>query len=213
MQNRTPERDASAGFSLVELMIALSITLVLMSIAAQMMAASLNVRARENARIEAIADVQRALQMMSREISNAGVGLTTNGIVAADSSADQLRVRSNLNAFGEDPPDTADSDEDVVYAIINNFTGGDPAGQRLITRQDVNSGTISPLANRVDGLQFDYLNANGAAAASPGQAVRVRITVWVILPAAGTAGRPGYQPASRMQLVSDITLRNQMLTE
>jgi prepilin-type N-terminal cleavage/methylation domain-containing protein len=206
----------SAGFSLIELMIALGVTLVIMVISAQLLAASLNVRARENARAEAIADVQRGLQTMSREIGNAGLGLAGNGLHPTDSDEAQIRVRANLNAFSGDA-DTLDTNdagsEDVVFAIINNFTGGEPEGQRLITRQDVNANRISSLANRVDSLRFDYLNPNGTVAASPAQAARVRITVGVTLRAVGTPGRPGYQPQSRTQVVSDVSLRNRLLTQ
>ena len=211
----------SAGFSLIELMVALAVTMVIMTISARLLAASLGVRSRENTRVEAISDVQRALHTMSREIGNAGLGLrdTTglgipnNGIHPTDSDADQIRVRANLNAFSGDA-DTLDSDdsgsEDVVFAIINNFTGGDLEGQRLITRQDVRTGRISPLANRVDALQFEYLKGDGTAAASPAQAARVRITVGVLLRAVGRPNTPGYQPASRTQLVSDVALRNSL---
>jgi prepilin-type N-terminal cleavage/methylation domain-containing protein len=206
----------SAGFSLIELMIALGVTLVIMVISAQLLAASLNVRTRENARAEAIADVQRGLQMMSREIGNAGLGLAGNGLHPTDSDATQIRVRANLNAFSGDTDtlDTLDAgSEDVVFAIINNFTGGELEGQRLITRQDANTNLISSLANRVDSLRFDYLNPDGTVAASPAQAARVRITVGVTLRAVGTPGHPGYQPQSRTQVVSDVSLRNRLLTQ
>jgi len=217
MCNRKDGRAGpSAGFSLIELMIALGVTLVIMVISAQLLAASLNVRARENARVEAIADVQRGLQTMSREIGNAGLGLAGNGLHPTDSDEAQIRVRANLNAFSGDT-DTLDTNdagsEDVVFAIINNFTGGEPEGQRLITRQDVNTKRISSLANRVDSLRFDYLNPDGTVAASPAQAARVRITVGVTLRAVGTPGRPGYQPQSRTQVVSDVSLRNRLLTQ
>lgn len=206
----------SAGFSLIELMIALGVTLVIMVISAQLLAASLNVRTRENARAEAIADVQRGLQTMSREIGNAGLGLAGNGLHPTDSDEAQIRVRANLNAFEGDTDtlDTIDAgSEDVVFAIINNFTGGELEGQRLITRQDANTNRISSLANRVDSLRFDYLNPDGTVAASPAQAARVRITVGVTLRAVGTPGRPGYQPQSRTQVVSDVSLRNRLLTQ
>ncbi|HYE13045.1 MAG TPA: hypothetical protein VD968_01235 [Pyrinomonadaceae bacterium] len=211
MKTHEPNTKASgaAGFSLMELMVALGITLGIMVIAAQLLAQSLGVRARENARVEAIGDVQRALQVMSREVANAGLGLDgANGIVADDSEDQQLRIIANLNAFTESPGDLLDSDEDVVFTIINNNTGGEP--QRLITRQDVNSGQVTSLANRVDELDFDYLAADGTAT-TPDQAVKVRITVSVTLPAVGTQGSGGYQPASRVRLVSEATLRNQML--
>lgn len=208
------QTDGSAGFSLVELMVALGVTMIIMVAAVQMLAMSFNVRTRENQRTEAVSDLQRALQVMTREISNAGFGLTTNGIICDDPGetvSGEIRVRSNLNAFSESSPDTTDADEDVVYALINDATVT-PA-QRLITRQDVNTGRIAQMANRIDALQFDFFNVDGTAASSPTTAAKIRITVTVTLPAVGTSGTAGYQPATRAQLVSDTTLRNSMLSE
>ena len=76
-----------------------SITLVVMSIAVTMIARTLNVRTRENEHVDELGDVQRALNIMSREIANAGFNLTTNGIIAADSNAQAIRIRANLNKF------------------------------------------------------------------------------------------------------------------
>lgn len=212
MQKVTGNRArGAAGFSLIELMVALGVTLIITVIAAQLLAQSLNVRARENARIEAITDVQRALQMMSREIGNAGLGLTNNGLVPADCDASELRVRSNLNAFTEATLDTTDPDEDIVYAIINNTTGGSGDNQRLVTRQDISTGTVMSVANRIDDLLFEYLNEDGTTVTNAADAEKVRITVSVWLRAVGSPGRPGYQPASRTRLVSEVALRNSAL--
>ncbi|HEX3558560.1 MAG TPA: prepilin-type N-terminal cleavage/methylation domain-containing protein [Pyrinomonadaceae bacterium] len=214
MQKRRNESKGAAGFSLLELMVALGVTLVIMVVAGRMLAMTMNVRTRENQRTEAIADAQRALQAMTRDITNAGLGLSTNGITCDNPDEDvygELRIRSNLNAFTETTPDTTDADEDVVYSLINDATVTPP--QRLVTRQDVNTGQISQLANRIDGLHFDFLNADDTAATSPATAVKVKITVWVALPAVGTAGATGYQPPTRMQLSSQATLRNSMLTQ
>src|SRR5215207_6198629 len=88
-------RRGEAGFSLIELMVALGVTLVIMVIATRLLAMSMFVRQRENQRSEAVADVQRALQSMSREISNAGLGMKNNGLVASDSNDISIRIRSN----------------------------------------------------------------------------------------------------------------------
>jgi prepilin-type N-terminal cleavage/methylation domain-containing protein len=217
MQKQTDKRaGGEAGFSLIELMVALGVTLVIMVVASRMLAMSMAVRTRENQRSEAIADVQRALQTMTREISNAGLGMTNNGLVNADSDGNSIRVRSNLNAFcGPDPAlcdsDTTDADEDVVFAIITNNSGGET--QWLITRQDVVTGAISPLANRVDFLEVSYLKADGTAAATASAATRVGIAVSVLLPAIGTPKAPGYQPPTRMRLTSEAVLRNSLLDQ
>ena len=208
MQTKRSAHQNSAGFSLIELMIAMAVTLIVMAIASSLLAQSLNVRARENARTEAVADAQRALNSMTREIANAGLGLTSNGLVASDCDNLQIRIRTNLNAFNGDT-DTLDPDEDVVYASIINNTGGNL--QRLVTRQDINSGNaVSQVANRVFDISIQYVNAAGAvlAAGQANQAAKVRLTVNVDLPAVGSPGSPGFQPASRTQVMSEVTLRN-----
>src|SRR4029079_2060958 len=92
-------KKASGGFSLLELLIAMVITMALMTAATTLLANALRVRSRENQKADARADTQRALNIMSREIANAGFNLTGNGIVAADSSSTEIRVRSNLNRY------------------------------------------------------------------------------------------------------------------
>lgn len=220
MLTKTPKtgarRRGESGFSLIELMVALGVTLVIMVVASRILAMSMFVRQRENQRTEAVADVQRALQAMTREISNAGFGMSNNGLVAADSGDSALRIRSNLNAFCVTSvacdSDTLDSGEDVVYAIINNTTAGHGDNQRLITRQDVNnSNAISALANRIDSLRFEYVDEDGVLTTNAPDAFKVRIILAVTLPAVGTAGQSGYQPPSQIQLISEAVLRNRLL--
>jgi prepilin-type N-terminal cleavage/methylation domain-containing protein len=216
-KGKSARRKGEAGFSLIELMVALGVTLVIMVIATRLLSMSMFVRQRENQRAEAIADVQRALQAMSREISNAGLGMSNNGLVATDSDAITIRIRSNLDAFcgttsSACDTDTSDPGEDIVFALINNTTGGGGDNQRLITRQDVNSSNaISSLANRIDSLAFVYVKADGTTTTDASLAQKVRITVTVTLPKVGSERQAGYQPPSQMQLVSEAVLRNLLL--
>jgi prepilin-type N-terminal cleavage/methylation domain-containing protein len=217
-RNDNPGRRGEAGFSLIELMVALGVTLVIMVIASRMLAMTMAVRSRENQRSEAIADTQRALQAMTREISNAGLGMANNGLVDTDSNEIAIRVRTNLNAFCGTTEacddDTGDPGEDVVFVVLNNTTGGGGDNQRLITRQDRNSGDqVSALANRVDDLEFTYVKADGTTTLTASEAQSVKITVAVTLPAVGSEGQPGYQPASRTQLTSEAVLRNLLLNQ
>lgn len=214
MRTATVKGGGEAGFSLVDLMVALGVTLVIMVIASRLLAMSMIVRQRELQRSEAVADVQRALQAMTREISNAGLGMSNNGLVPADCDALAIRVRTNLNAFCgvgvACDNNTTGPGEDVAFAIINNTTNGNNENQTLITRQDVNSGAISALANRIDALTFEYIDKDGAVT-TPAQAQKVKITVKVTLLAIGSKGQPGYQPDTQMQLKSEAVLRNLLL--
>ncbi|HYJ45598.1 MAG TPA: prepilin-type N-terminal cleavage/methylation domain-containing protein [Pyrinomonadaceae bacterium] len=228
---QTPNSGASkaAGFSLLELLIAMTVTLVLMGVASTLLASSLNVRTRENQRTAAIADAQRALNNMTREISNSGFGLSGNGIVASDSSTTSIRVRANLNAtLGETTSNAAsDRDEDVRYLLYSDTTNS------YIVRLDVNTSAQEMiLANRVDALAIHYYsdkvyytsancdisNVTDAAGTSVSEVAQkssakyIVISLCVTLPQVSSPGSPGFQPASRVQLTSDVTLNNSDLT-
>lgn len=207
-----------AGFSLLELMIAMTITLLLMGLASGLIASSFNVRGRENQKSSALADAQRALNAMTREIANSGFGLSNNGIVTAQSTSTSIRVRANLNAFDREitSSSVSDSDEDVLY---NLFTD---SAQSYVERIDINSGArTTVLANRVDALviryyaeKIDYtsgtcsINTTATEVSDKTQAKYIVIVACVQLPAVGRPDSPGYQPASTVQLVSDVSLRN-----
>ena len=186
-----------AGFSLVELMIAMTVTLVVMTAACTLLAQALGIRTRENKRSDALADAQRALNIMSREIANSGFGLTDNGIVVADSGASGIRVRANLN--GDAAVDGTDEDLTYVYQ----------ATSLAVVRYDRNADVATSLASRIDSLTITYFDNAGAViannpltAANAPSVARVRIALSVTLQA--TQG----QPASSVQLTSDVALRN-----
>lgn len=208
----------AAGFSLFELLIAMTITLVLMGLATTLLARSFNVRGRENQKSAALADAQRALNGMTREIANAGFGLSNNGIVTTESTSSAIRVRANLNAFAKEMTSNSvtDSDEDVLY---NLFTD---SSQSYVERIDINSGSrTTVLANRVDALVIRYfvdkvdytsgncdINTTAPEVSDKTQAKYIVIVACVQLPAIGSPGSSGYQPVSRVQLISDVSLRN-----
>src|SRR5437588_11140966 len=97
IRNEKSVRTINGGFSLVELMIAMTIVLIIPTLTASLVSSSFNIRGRENQKTAALADAQRALNNMSREIANSGFGLSNNGIAAYDSSSTAIRVRANLN--------------------------------------------------------------------------------------------------------------------
>jgi|SRR6267154_1458821 len=218
-------KDFEAGFSLPELMVAMTITIMMAGLASALLAGSFSIRTRENQKTEALADTQRGLNLMTREISNSGYALIDNGIVAADSGASSIRVRANLNAASGEVTSnaTSDRDEDVKYFLYSD------SNNSYIVRLDVNSSAQEMvLANRVDALNLRYYAdkvtyTSGTCditdvrdsfgnpvteVAQKGGAKYIVMTVCVNLPAVSTPGAPGYQPASKVQLTSDIALRN-----
>lgn len=222
MQDSTTQAGRrERGFSLMELLIAMTVTMVVTVLASNIIAGALKTRTRENQKAEALADAQRAVYVMSREIAATGFGLNGNGIVGADSTATSIRVRANLNAVDGQVTSngTSDADEDIKYLLYT-----DSPGSSYIVRIDVNTGARTTiLANRVDSLQIRYYEdritytvancditpSNGATeVTNKGEAGFLVMALCVQLPAVGQPGSVGYQPASRVQLTTDVALRN-----
>lgn len=219
------KKTSSSGFSLLELLIAMAITLSLMVAATTLLSNALRVRSRENQKSDALADTQRALNIMSREIANSGFNLTNNGIVVADSGLNRIRVRSNLNRFDYDASvsdasrsNVQDSGEDITYFL------NEADNTNYLARHDQFGNGSTVLANRIDSMKIHYFdqkvtytappggadisNVSAAEVASPASAKYIVIAISVTLDAVGTPGSAGYQPPYSVLLCSDVALRN-----
>jgi Tfp pilus assembly protein PilW len=218
------KKASNGGFSLLELLIAMVITMAVMTAATTLLANALRARSRENQKSDALADAQRALNIMSREIANSGFNLKNNGIVAADSGPNSIRVRSNLNKYDYDAGvslesrnDVRDSGEDITYFI------NEAEKTMYLVRHDQFGSGSTVLANRIDGMNIHYFDQPVTYTATPGgaditdvsvaevseaNAKYIVIAVAVTLDAIGTQNTPGYQPPYSVLLCSDVTLRN-----
>src|SRR5688500_5047144 len=157
MQKRIANNES--GFSMIELVVAMAVTLTIVGLASSLLASSFNMRSREDRKSDAIADVQRALNIMTREISNSGLKLpgdlpqvSTNGIVVNDTNSDSLRLVSNLNGMPDsangyfEDTDVEDADEDLKFLMYVDAT----LGQRYIVRYERNGANqTTVLANRI----------------------------------------------------------------
>jgi prepilin-type N-terminal cleavage/methylation domain-containing protein len=230
--NKQPLLAKDAGFSLFELIIAMTITLVLMGLASALIASAFSVRKREDQHTDALADVQRGLNIMSREIAISGFNLSNNGIVTGDSDATSIRIRANLNKYDTSVSEQArsgigleseDKGEDIKYFLNDaGFTKYLVRYDRYASQSPEDQRT-SVLANRIDSLRIHYFdrkvtytttdcdisNPSQAELATTdlAQAKYVVIGACVRLEALGTPGRSGYQPAQSVLLVSDVALR------
>ena len=123
--------------------------MTLMTAAATLLASAFRVRSRENQKSDALADTQRALNIMSREIANTGFNMTNNGIIDADSGLNSIRIRSNLNRFDytlseASRADVIDTGEDITYFI------NDADNTKYLARHDRFGNGSTVLANRID---------------------------------------------------------------
>jgi prepilin-type N-terminal cleavage/methylation domain-containing protein len=221
-------KTRTAGFSLLELLIAMAITMTLMTAAATLLASALRMRSRENQKSDALADTQRALNIMSREIANAGFNLTNNGLVPTESGLSRIRIRANLNKFDFDNPLLDDEDrsnvqnehEDITYFL------NEAEKTMYLVRHDLHGTGSTVLANRIDSLKIHYFDEKVTYTAPPGgdditnvsagevlpaNAKYVVIVIAVTLDAVGSEGTAGYQPPYSVLLCSDVMLRNSEL--
>ena len=207
----------SAGFSLIELLVSMVIMLILLGVVGTLLSRSLSVRARESQRTDALASAQAALNVISREIANAGFGISSatssriasNGIIAADSNRTRLHVRSNIENVG---PRTApagstvlstnEPGEDITYYL-------DTATSSIVRYNPNGTPQTSVVVNRISDVTFQYFdysgtNSTGVEVTVPTNSTgRVRITVTVRLDP--VSGQPN--PLS-VTFTSDVTLRN-----
>ena len=223
----SPNKKAtSGGFSLIELLIAMAITIALMTAAATLLANAMRVRSRENQKSDALADVQRALNIMSREIANSGFNLSNNGIVVSDSTRNRLRIRANLNRFMVDDPSLTDTQRETAQDALEDITYflNEADQTKYLARHDLYGTGSTVLANRIDSMNFYYFDQKVTYTAAPGDdeitnvsaaevtdkstAKYIVIAVSVTLDEVGTPGSPGYQPPYSVLLCSDVALRN-----
>ena len=208
---------SDAGFSLVELIIAMLVMLIMLSIVSTLLARSLSVRARESQRTDALTSAQAALNILSREISNSGFGITassgsrlaSNGLVSADSNASRIHIRSNIENVGPTsvPPGstvlaTNQPGEDITYFY-------DSATDSIVRYDPNDSPQTSVIVNKISSVTFQYFDYTGTNSAGTEVTVpttntgRIRITVTVQLdPVTGQPNPLG------VTFSSDVTLRN-----
>ena len=223
-KNLSGKKNPNSGFSLFELLIAMAITMTLMTAAATLLAGSVRMRNRENQKSDALADTQRALNIMSREIANAGFNLTNNGLVQADSGLNSIRIRANLNRFDfsvgvtpEERLDVGEAEEDITYFI------NEADNTKYLARHDKFGNGSTVLANRIDSMNIHYFDQKVTYTSPPGgsdianwsddevtpsEAKYIVIAISVTLDQIGVPGSPGYQPPYSVLLCTDVTLRN-----
>jgi prepilin-type N-terminal cleavage/methylation domain-containing protein len=209
------KKGGQAGFSLLEMMISMTIMLILMGVVSSLLSQSLSIRARESQRTDALTSAEAALNVMSREIANSGFGIYTgtnarlanNGIVTGDCNATQMHFRANVSNNG--PANTTagvlttnDPGEDVTYFFDTNTDS--------IIRFDPNdSPQTSVIVNKISSVTFTYFDYTGSSSTGTQTATptantgRIRITVLVQLDP--IQGQPN---PNDVQFTSEVTLRN-----
>src|SRR5688572_29396816 len=146
MKAKTNNKGAS-GFSVMELLIAMTLVLVVLGVITTLFSRSLSTRQRESSRTDALTSAQAALNVLSREIANSGYGLVGNGVVLADSGSQQLHIVSNIQ----------NTDQTVTSPGENITYFFEPTTQSIL-RYDANGGGVgtpqtSTIINRISSVR------------------------------------------------------------
>ena len=231
MQQPAHAVKKEAGFSIMELLVAMVVMIFITGAATSLLVSAFNVRGREDQRSEGTADARRALNIISREVASAGYqlprGLTyvapggnkfvpPNGLIPEDCDATSITFVTNTNAQGDFDPPGGISTAPPNYAIAGadeaiKFQFVQDGGNNFLVRKDLVTGDSLVLANRIDGVQFDFLGSNGGVAPTISEARSINIRVWVTLNPIGQPGTAGYQAPSQVTLSSRVSLRNARL--
>jgi len=196
---------SESGFTLIELIVSMVITLIILGVAVTVFSGALKGREYESARTDAIVSSQAAINIMSRDIGNAGYGLLNNAIVLADSNSNRLHFRTNIDNSNFT---TTDPNEDITFFCDDcNANGGS------VVRYDASGGgSTSGVINSVSRVRFQYWDYNEITHALTGpfnvptlNTGRITITLTVIIN--NTSGAPSGDRAN-VTVTSDVTLRN-----
>jgi type IV pilus assembly protein PilW len=114
---RQPSNRASAGMTLIELMVVIGVSALVGLVVTTVLFSSAHVGARTSRRAEIQGGSRQALSMMTTELRQAGADprippTGVVGIVSADST--QIHIRADLN--GDGIIQTAEPSEEVTYA-------------------------------------------------------------------------------------------------
>lgn len=197
-------KNKSAGFSLIELMVAMTIMLALLALVSGIFSRALSTRQFESSRTDALTSAQAALNVISREVANSGYGIivnddASNGLVLADCTAKRIHIRANVD---NSDLTTSEPGEDVTYFF-------DQATESIVRYDPNDVPQISAVVNRISEVTFEYWDYTGSSSTPTKKTTptvdtgRVRINVTVKL-----ENVPGYPKDQKVTFTSDITLRN-----
>jgi type IV pilus assembly protein PilW len=200
---------ASSGFTLMELLVAMTISLVVLASVTK----TFTVQTRQNSAEEQIAQMQQnvrgALDLIVREVQMAkydpaGTAFPA-GTYGVTYSASQLQIKADMDSSGALDTATSGSVENIIYAW-------DSANLR-ITRQLGSGGTAQIVADNVTAFTFAYYDANGSAVTSSANSGNIRKVTIAITARTGKPD-PSYPSNSgyrTYQITADVTPPNMAL--
>lgn len=183
----TPRGIDEKGMTLLEIVIAIGILVIVVSIAMSY----LNDRYRENEmqiqNTKMRQDARLAMDLMVREIRGAGYDTTGAGFAGLPYSSNQLTIRADHDGDGT----PSGQDEVIVYAY-------DPQAMRITRSTGGNTATV---IDNVESFSFTYMDTDGNPVASAAQEDAIRrvdiaMTVRTARPDPNYSANGGYRTLS-----------------
>jgi prepilin-type N-terminal cleavage/methylation domain-containing protein len=158
----------SSGFTLTEMMVAMAIGMIVIAA----VSGTFNAQTRQNKAEEEISqmhqNVRAALDMIDRELMQAGYKAPGGSVTGVTYSTTQLLLQADIDGNGT--IDTSNSSlEYIVYAY-------DSANKR-ITRQLGSGGTPEVVADNITQFDFAYKDAAGAPTTTSSSIRKVTVTI------------------------------------
>ena len=146
-------KNNEQGFTIVELVVGLAISLILMGIAVKIFLVQQRAYNVQGQLSEMQQNIRAATDMIVRETKMAGynpTGASFNGITYDTS---QLRILADLDGDGAATGTT----EDITYKYFNTVD------YPLQIKRKSGSGNFQPLSENIQVFTFDYLDATGSS--------------------------------------------------
>ena len=159
---------STAGFTLIEMMVAITLGMIVIAGAT----GTFTAQTRQNAAEEQISqmnqNVRGALDMIIRDLMQAGYKAPGGSVTGVTYSTSQLLIQADLNANGS--IDTSSTSLEYIVYIF------DSANQR-ITRQLGTAGSAEVLAENITACTFSYKDASNAATTTSSSIRKMTIAI------------------------------------
>jgi prepilin-type N-terminal cleavage/methylation domain-containing protein len=155
------------GFTLVELMVSMSIGLAILAAVTTTFMSQTRIYNSQEQINEMQQNARGVLDILSRELKMAGYKPNGGGFNGVTYSTTQLMVQADLNSDGAISTSST-ANEQITYAFDN--------ANEQITRA-VGSGSAQILAEHISAFTFNYLDSAGAATTVSANIRQVSITI------------------------------------
>ncbi len=168
--SNSPENN-ELGFTIIELVVGLAISLILLGVAVKIFLVQQRAYNVQEQLSEMQQNIRSAMDMIVRETKMAGYDATGSGGfdgIGNNSSATSIQILADLD--GTDT--TTGTNEDITY----KYYGG-PDFQ--IKRKGSTGGNFQPLAENIQAFALTYLDADGAdiGTSTPADIRQVQVTI------------------------------------